>query len=264
MINVFVVNLKKSTERRKEIEAWLRKTGLEFKIVEAVDGRTFSDEEFERLDRVKGLSKSEYGCMRSHLNIYEEMQSLPEQYALILEDDILFREMQMSSLLNELMPFLDEDKITLLHYYWCREGALRLFPQNEFQISGKPYYVCEPSEIWGIGKSSAYLISKNTAKKIVDYQTPTVKTVADAWIVYFNEKIIPGVDCIFPMPVDDNNNFGSDIGYSKNKIQAMLKNSLISAGGKFPFVRKLLALRRRNYTRRFRNIRLGNEPFSDF
>src|SRR5690606_38127965 len=121
-------------------------------------------------------------------------------------------------------------------------------------VSEKRYYLCEPSEVWGIGKSSAYILSKATAKKILDFQTPTVKTVADGWIVYSNEQIISGVDCVFPMPVEDNNRFGSDIGYSKNRFQSLVKDMLIPLGNKTPLLKDLIAFRRKRYAQRFRNI----------
>ncbi len=44
-MKIFIVNLKKSVERRQKMEAQLQALGLEAEFIEAVDGRLMSEEE---------------------------------------------------------------------------------------------------------------------------------------------------------------------------------------------------------------------------
>ena len=44
-MKIFIVNLKKSVERRKKMEAQLNALGLSAQFIEAVDGRLMSEEE---------------------------------------------------------------------------------------------------------------------------------------------------------------------------------------------------------------------------
>ncbi len=96
LIPVFVINLKRSTERRTNIENQLQQLGLRYEIIDATDGSTLNTEELKDLyDQEASLkylkvpiTKNEVACADSHLRIYEKMVREDIPYALVLEDDV--------------------------------------------------------------------------------------------------------------------------------------------------------------------------------
>ena len=97
----YVINLKRSDDRRKSILHELEKVNMEFEFVEAVDARE-NYETLRKYYRQKGVISevgySEFtpgtlGCLLSHYKIYEKelYQHNNEKYwILIMEDDICF------------------------------------------------------------------------------------------------------------------------------------------------------------------------------
>ena len=84
-------------ERRKSIEENLRELGLEYTMIEAVDGKAISPSELLKVYSKKKsmkwtgreLNLGEIGCTLSHLKVYKQIVSEDIPEALVLEDDIL-------------------------------------------------------------------------------------------------------------------------------------------------------------------------------
>ncbi|KAA0448389.1 MAG: glycosyltransferase family 25 protein, partial [Candidatus Thioglobus sp.] len=78
-IPIFVINLKRDSAKKQQIQTMLNKLNLEFNLFEAVDGAALSegkiatiyDKSNPRLKRQ--LSNGELGCAFSHLHIYQKM-----------------------------------------------------------------------------------------------------------------------------------------------------------------------------------------------
>jgi GR25 family glycosyltransferase involved in LPS biosynthesis len=90
---IFVINMKKSTERLAFMSEQLGRLGLSFEVQVGVDGKThdFSDVYDEELSqRLNGtpLALVEKGCALSHRLILERVVSEHIPYTLILEDDV--------------------------------------------------------------------------------------------------------------------------------------------------------------------------------
>jgi glycosyl transferase family 25 len=87
-VPIFVVSLARATARREAVTRHLGALGLDFTLVDAVDGRAMSEEQ-RRAACAPGLTiaPGEIGCYLSHIEIYRRMgqQGLP--LALVLEDD---------------------------------------------------------------------------------------------------------------------------------------------------------------------------------
>ncbi len=94
-IPIFVINLKRSPERRAFMEKQLQELGLSSEFLVATDGRELTSTKVEELyDQTASLkylkqplSTNEVACADSHLRIYEEIIKRNLPYALILEDD---------------------------------------------------------------------------------------------------------------------------------------------------------------------------------
>jgi glycosyl transferase family 25 len=258
-MKVYVINMERSKARRQGIESQLKRFGLNYEIVSAVDGKQMSDEQLNKIIEIPGeFTKSQAGCMLSHCRIYEKMQTSKDEYALILEDDVLITEKKFNELLENISNYANREHITLLTYYWCRKDSLQLKKIDEGQqLKGynETYALCKPSEIHGIGRAAAYILSKDTAKKILDFHNPVLICQADSWIVYYERGIISGVDCIYPMPVTENPQFGSEIGYTKNKIEAFGKKLIDKAlNMNLPIISTVIRNKRINFAKNYKNI----------
>ena len=90
-MKIFVVNLATQPQKKtKFINEW---DGLEgnLEFIDAVDGRTMTDEELSQLTLDYPnlhLAKGEIGCALSHLKIYKKIVEDRIPIALILEDDV--------------------------------------------------------------------------------------------------------------------------------------------------------------------------------
>ncbi|WP_241189797.1 glycosyltransferase family 25 protein [Enterobacter ludwigii] len=93
-MKIFIVNLKKSVERRKKMEAQLNALGLSAEFIEAVDGRLMSEEERKGVTANVNYAflPGEIGCALSHQKIYKKMIDEKIGEALILEDDVVLND----------------------------------------------------------------------------------------------------------------------------------------------------------------------------
>ena len=97
MVPIWVINLRRSVERRAFIRNQLDGLGLAYELVEAVDGRELSPEEMSRLYSPsqaialigRELTPGEIGCSLSHLRLYQRQVDEGHEEVLILEDDVI-------------------------------------------------------------------------------------------------------------------------------------------------------------------------------
>lgn len=240
----------------------LNQLGISYELVAAVDGRLLSDEEANTKLAVPGsLTKSEIGCMMSHCKIYELMQQRDDEFALILEDDVLITEINMPTLFDKLEPFLNKQTVTLLTYFWIKDQklSLRKVTNKDITVAKEHYYICSPASVNGIGRAGAYIISKECAGTLINYHTPKLQCHADAWEVYDEYGILPGVNCLYPMPVTENPEHGSEIDYTTNGVQSFGKkliNYLVTKN--IPVFSYIFRKRRENFSNRYKNVILEN------
>ncbi len=114
-IKVLVINLKRSTARRKYVKKLLDEAGIKFEFFEACDGNKLSDrrlEEAKKLNEQEGysekmhplldnmgkldhnISKNTLGCTISHLDIYQKIIDEKLDWCCILEDDFIIRNLE--------------------------------------------------------------------------------------------------------------------------------------------------------------------------
>ena len=96
-MKILIINLKRSIERRQDIEEQLHKLNISnYEFIEAVDGNQLDDSIIDQkislrilkqmCNRTLPLSKGEAGCMLSHIKAYKRSLELNER-CIILEDD---------------------------------------------------------------------------------------------------------------------------------------------------------------------------------
>ncbi len=97
MVPIWVINLRRSVERRAFIRAQLDSLGLDYELVEAVDGGKLSPQELSATYSPKAalalidreLTRGEVGCSLSHLRLYQRQIDLGLEEVVILEDDVV-------------------------------------------------------------------------------------------------------------------------------------------------------------------------------
>jgi len=92
----YIISLKRCHERRMLIGQMAGRIGLsDYIMVDAVDGNTFTghddsvDVEAFRKNTGRDPVVGEVGCYQSHLRAYEMIAGMPDDHALILEDDVI-------------------------------------------------------------------------------------------------------------------------------------------------------------------------------
>ena len=97
-MKTYIVNLESSPERKEYMENLLKDIpALEYEFIKAVDGRKLTDSERNALfDSSRAFKRygrecrpGEIGCTLSHQQCYKKIAESAEDYALILEDDIV-------------------------------------------------------------------------------------------------------------------------------------------------------------------------------
>ncbi len=162
---IYVISLARAHDRRRNICKRLDDAGVEYELVDAVDGKTIDPTLYEHRLRQdlsykrhqERLNQAEIGCFLSHYSLWERMISEQTPHALILEDDVcwhdeFFEIVEMLPKVEWLWDFV------LLSQYGTRklEKILCDFPHG-YQLARFK----RPS--WG---SIAYAITLSGARKL--------------------------------------------------------------------------------------------------
>jgi glycosyl transferase family 25 len=262
-MKVYVINMERSIKRRKSMERHLSSLGIDFELIKAIDGRLLSTEPGQDLIADKPpMGKTEIGCLLSHCKVYELMQHSADEFALVLEDDVLISEPDISTIFSLTAPAISKETVTLLTYFWKLDQKLplRKISDTSYKSSnGMEYYICEPAHIEGVGRAGAYIISKDCAKRIFDLHHPNIRCRADEWESYDKQGAINGIQCIYPMLVTENPEHGSEIDYTRNKLQSIGKKIILwTIHHNIPVFAALLKKRRAFVSQRYKNAVLEN------
>lgn len=194
-IPIFIVSLKGSERRILLID---KLKDMSYQFVDAINGVDFLDE-IRKINEQKKQSNSpkiftpgEYGCARSHRKIYEKMESENINWAIILEDDVDF-DFDFQSQISEIIDSFNENNLYILG---CQEGLpssdhIVISKKNNIKFKGLNLNKTIRSERY-IYRTAAYLISKKTASKILEF-TENNFSLADDWYVFSKEKLFENI-----------------------------------------------------------------------
>jgi glycosyl transferase, family 25 len=175
---IWVINLKRSVERRAYITRHLDNLGLPYELIEAVDGRALSPQELavssgsreaRRLIK-RELTPGDVGCSLSHLALYRKQLDEGLNEVVILEDDAVV-DPALPEILN-VREFLPPD--------WELVSFIRLDSRVSFWGSrplGKRRCVKFASIAYG---TQGYLLRRSGAEKLLAHGYP-VRAPAD-WL----------------------------------------------------------------------------------
>ena len=167
--NTFVINLVRRTDRKEAIEILFDKEGItDYEFYEAIDGKELivTDEITKLfLGNDFGSRKGVIGCALSHYNLWKQLiEDATNDYYVIFEDDITLStnfKTQYEALLSEFTKSI-QDNILFLGYS-VRDEHKKLQTTNADKI------ISPLNLSIYIGGTFAYIISKSSAKSILDY-----------------------------------------------------------------------------------------------
>lgn len=267
-MRAYVINLARSLDRRAYITTELKKTGLEYEIVTAVDGReldlsdaTIVDPSLPYLDPSlpivdTGLAAGTAGAALSHLSVYRKIIADGLDAALVLEDDVVVPA-DLRKMADAVAGELTGAEVALLSVdspdpcKVSRAGSVQL---ASARVLALPIDVHQPRS------AAAYIITREACERMVKC-LPPVRVQADTWWFFYGEGLLDRVRCVVPMPVHKNPRFTSTIGsYSLgNGVRGRLVRQV--ARRKVPVLHQALVYRRQRILRDWSRSEIVDTPF---
>lgn len=180
-MKIFVVTLKKETERQDVVRQRMAKLGLEFEFFYGVDGYSLSESELDRVDqefcRVNfghELSLGEIGCALSHIKLYEKIQKEDVERALILEDDAHLLSITPSIL--EALPNQEKHEIIYLYHGRAKKYPLKKSLPHEYRFVRYRYPSRDSRRF--ITGTVGYIVRRTAVEKLLQLAYP-VRMPAD-------------------------------------------------------------------------------------
>jgi glycosyl transferase, family 25 len=259
-VHAYVINLARSQDRRAHMTAELRKTGLDYEFMTAVDGRDLDLHDSTVIDSAL-FAKNSFpagtaGCALSHLRTYQKVIADGRDEALILEDDVTLPS-DLGTLVEAVAGQLTGAEVALLNYgspNTCKmslEGAVDLPSARLLAL---------PIDISHLVNAAAYVITREACERMSESILP-VRANADDWQFFYREGILDRIRCVLPMAVDKNAGFESTIGlYSLgNGLKARLVAPFVRH--KIPLVHQVILHRRQRILRQWGQSEVVDMPF---
>jgi glycosyl transferase family 25 len=164
-IQVLVISLERSIERRKRVEEQLGKTSIQWSFLNAVDGYALakmpSSYQKTKVKRLQGyeLTPGEIGCYLSHIQAWERCVS-EQKITLVFEDDFLISP-RFEAVLNDLLSIGQEwDLVRLSGIYETEDHLLASrdsfnLVENLGEPCGTASYILRPAAAKILLKNSA-------------------------------------------------------------------------------------------------------------
>lgn len=257
----YVINLERSQDRRAHMRAELKKTGMDYEFVSAVDGRNLDMDDQDLVALAPLSSKSQFpantaGTVLSHLRCYERMIADGRDAALVLEDDVILPA-DTDSLADSVAAQLTGAEVALLSFdSWIpvkmsREGAVRVYGDRMLAL---PVDAGQPNS------GGAYIITREAAERLIKFALP-IRANPDEWGYFYKEGVIDRLRCVAPLPVRKSAKLSSTQGsYALgNGLRFRLLWPLVKL--ELPVLHQLLVYRRQRIQNRFARWELVDGPF---
>jgi glycosyl transferase, family 25 len=267
-VHAYVINLARSLDRRAHITGELKKTGLDYEIITAVDGRDLDLSDPTIVDpslttciglpagAVGGLPAGTAGAALSHLSVYRKIIADGLDKALVLEDDVMLTA-DIGSLADAVAGQLAGAEVALLSYE--SPDPCKISPEGSTHLPSARLLAL-PIDILQPRSAGAYIITREACERMIKCLLP-VRVQADGWWLFYREGILDRVRCVVPPPVLKNPKFTSTIGpYSLgNGVRARLVGPLMRR--KIPLLHQVLNYRRQRIYRQWGRSELVELPF---
>ena len=185
MIPVYVISLTRALDRRADITRRLNAAGIDYEIIDAVDGnqldlstlknRLRQDKFRAKYDR--DMKRGEIGCFLSHYNLWQRIVKEQTPFALVLEDDAEWDDDFFATVRDVLQS----------KYYW---NVVHLTKKpNAWRINSVLETVGNNRKLarykYPMGGAVAYLIDLDGAKKLLPHCSEITALVDAQWLNYW-------------------------------------------------------------------------------
>lgn len=181
-MKIFVINLKRSIDRKHTFQKNWEFASKHIEIFEAVDGKNLSDKQLSKIApnyQSLNLTKGEIGCALSHLAIYKKIVDECVPMALILEDDaVLIEKINHPEFLNLIDKLENASSFPRNSLIFLQDGPKSRLNQKGFCYSLTPKYTIE--EMHSVWLTHAYVVSLEAAKLLSKFLVP-IRYEADFW-----------------------------------------------------------------------------------
>lgn len=234
MALLLVINLERSPHRRHFMHSLLKRIGLPYEILTAIDSDHPAVRQAPSNDRgipsTTPMSLAERACALSHAAALRQFsRQTAHPFGLILEDDVL-----VASALPRILPALEEvqsdNDLTLLYAMVYAPVDLR----NESHLIDR-YAIYTPhplSKVWG---AQAYFVSRSLAGRLAAFLEEGVFR-SDDWDLFVHLNVKVRVRVVFPFPAL-HAEFDSDRspsgGSLTNTIRGRIQNLFSGPGRRF-------------------------------
>jgi glycosyl transferase, family 25 len=259
-VKAYVINLARSRDRREHMTAELKKTGLDYEIVTAVDGREVDLHDRTIVDPALAyrtpFPPGVAGGALSHLSVYRKIVEDGLDEALVLEDDVRLPA-DLGSLADAVADQLTGAEVALLSY--GSYGSCKLSPEGAVNLPDARLLAL-PIEIRMVNSGGAYIITREACERMIKFVLP-VRMSPDEWWYFYREGVLDRVRCVVPIPVLKSPKLVSTMGsYSlTNSIKGRLAWPLVRY--KIPLLHQALSYRRQRIYRQWSRQELVDIPF---
>lgn len=201
-MKAFVVSLARATERREYISAHLKSLNIDFEIINAVDYKELSEEDFnvlsdqEAVKRNPWLSQGMIACALSHVKIYGMIAEGDDEVVLVLEDDATLPP-NILELLAEAEKNIQEDEVISLSYYNHFDNTTYLSKQGAVALKNNNQLLY-PNDLNSIASTMAYVIRRGVAAKMHKLLMP-ISIQPDYWGNFYEKGAFNSFRCLYPM-----------------------------------------------------------------
>ena len=259
-MRAYVINLARSLDRRAHMTAELRKTGLDYEIVTAVDGRDLDLNDPAVVHPsllTTTFPAGMAGGSSSHVLAYKKIIADGLDKALVLEDDTVLPA-DLGNLIDAVADHMtDAAEMVLLSYdnpqptELSREGAVRLPSSRVLAL---------PIDLSRLVGAGGYIITREACERLIKCAVPA-RGGADIWWTFYSEGALDRVRCVTPIPVHKNPKLESTIGSYRlgNGVKARLILPLVRR--KLPILQQVVLYRRQRIYRQWSRSVLVDTPF---
>lgn len=260
-MHAYVINLARSRDRRAHIIAQLKKTGMDYEIVTAVDGRELDLDDTSLIDpaifALTQFRAGTAGAALSHQSVYKKIIEGGLDRALVLEDDVTLPA-DLGRLADAVADQLVGAEVALLSYdAWegCKLSREGLVPLPSQRMLALPVDISQPRS------GGAYIITREACERMLK-SFPPVRVNPDDWWFFYREGILDRVRCVAPLQVRKTAKLESTLGsYS---LGTSLRGRLVYAlvRRKIPVIHQLAVRRRQRIYREWgRAAEFVDAPF---
>ncbi|MEM1973993.1 MAG: glycosyltransferase family 25 protein [Thermoplasmata archaeon] len=226
----YVISMSQAVERREKLKTQFKQTYSNFEIIEGVDGKNLiAAEYFEKIkcyyDKyLRIVTPGEVGCALSHTRVYETFLKSSDNYALILEDDVIGTDKDI----DEIIIIADRIKKEISKDFLWIVGGMEGLDKSKLFLEttrvSNVFLVKELSRRY-LYRTVCYVITKNVARRILEIQRSCLH-VADEW-----DKIVPSdvpilYSEILKHPMENNSYIETERNKLKKAYKEIISKSL--------------------------------------